>query len=74
MVKVYGKPECVQCEYTQKKLGEAKVPFEYHDITTEPEARKIVEECGKTQLPLVVANDQSWNGFRPDHIKSLASA
>lgn len=71
MVQVYGKEECVQCKYTVKKLNENDIPHEYHDIETEPEAKRVVESSGRLQLPLVVAGDQKWHGFRPDHIKAL---
>jgi glutaredoxin-like protein NrdH len=71
MVRVYGKPQCVQCEYTKKKLDEKKIPYVYHDITAEPEARKLVEQTGMLQLPLVVAGEQSWHGLSPDKINAL---
>lgn len=72
-VHVYGKPGCMQCEYTSKLLGKDGHDVHYHDILADPQARKAVEESGKMQLPLVVAGNQSWNGFSPDRIKSLAA-
>lgn len=74
MVQVYGKPDCVQCKYTTKKLEEAEVPYEYRDITVDAAARKVVEQSGKLQLPYVVAGEQSWHGLSPDKIKSLHAA
>jgi glutaredoxin-like protein NrdH len=74
MVHVYGKPQCVQCDYTKKRLDKVDVPYEYHDITADEQARKVVEASGKQQLPLVVAGDQQWHGLRPDMIKALADA
>lgn len=71
MVHVYGKPECNQCKFTNKALEKNGIPYEYHDITVEPEARAIVEQSGKLLLPLVVAGDQSWHGLSPDKIKAL---
>ena len=71
MVHVYGKPDCVQCKYTNKKLEAEGLQYEYHDITADEQARQIVEESGKAQLPYVVAGDQSWHGLSPDKIKSL---
>lgn len=74
MVLVYGKPECVQCIYTVKQLVEKDIPYEYHDIIAEEDARRVVLESGKTQLPFVVAGPDSWHGFYPDRIKALVSA
>lgn len=73
MVQVYGKPQCVQCEYTKKRLDAADIPYEYHDITAEPEAMKVVEQTGKLQLPLVIAGDQTWHGLSPDRIAALSA-
>lgn len=74
MVQVYGKPECVQCEHTCKQLDKKDIPYEYHDVTNEPEAMTVVEQTGKLQLPLVIAGDQSWHGFKIDQIRALANA
>lgn len=72
MVHVYGKPGCVQCKFTMKKLDDLGVPYQDHDVTVEPEAEAIVRATGRLELPLVVAGEQSWHGYRPDHLKSLA--
>lgn len=81
VVNIYGKSGCIQCDYTKKKLEEIKVPYEYHDILHDEQARQIVRDTNKTQLPFVVVRgypDQgsvtSWHGFRPDTIKALVSA
>jgi len=73
-VEVYGKPECVQCEYTCKKLAENGIDYNYHDATVEPEARQVVEASGRMQMPFVVAGDKSWHGFSPDKIRAIATA
>lgn len=75
MVRVYGKSECVQCEYTKKKLEENNIPYVYHDVTADEQAMQVVEGSGYTQLPFVVANvndqDKMWHGFSPDKISAL---
>lgn len=77
MVQVYGKPGCVQCEYTKKKLDENGIPFEYHDVTKDDTAREVVEGSGYTQLPFVVADvndqDKMWHGFSLDRIRALSA-
>lgn len=77
MVRVYGKPQCVQCEYTKKKLEANEIPYVYHDITADDEARQLVEETGRTQLPMVIAETESktqmWYGFSPDKIRALSA-
>jgi glutaredoxin len=73
-VNVYGRADCVQCEWTQKLLRNIELPFRYFDIDADEAAMKIVEESGKMQLPYVVAGDQSWHGLSPDRIKALRTA
>jgi glutaredoxin-like protein NrdH len=72
MVQVYGKPQCIQCEYTKKRMDANDGPYEYHDVTADDQARMIVEQSGQMQLPFVIADDESWHGFKDDKIKKLA--
>ena len=58
-VDVYGKPGCVQCKYTNKKLEEDGHEVRYHDIMEDQGARQVVEQSGQLALPLVVAGDKS---------------
>lgn len=74
MVQVYGKPACGGCVATKKALEKVEVPYEYHDITADEQARQIVEQSGQLQLPLVIVGDDSWHGFRPDRVKALVNA
>lgn len=76
-VVVYGKPECVQCEWTKRKLADAGVAFEYIDVTQDREAAKdcLAMDLG-TQLPIVVHSENGklidrWAGFKLDKIKGL---
>jgi glutaredoxin len=74
VVEVYGAPDCVQCKYTVKKLAENGIEHRYYDVTVNSTARRVVEQTGKTQLPYVVAGDQSWHGMSPDRIKALRAS
>ena len=42
------------------------------DISEDADAYARVEEMGYRQVPVVVAGDQHWAGFRPDMIGSLS--
>jgi glutaredoxin-like protein NrdH len=70
-VVVYTKPECVQCTYTKKLLDEHQIPYETKDVTTDREARKLVEASGNYQLPMVVHGQDVWHGFRPEKLRGL---
>jgi glutaredoxin-like protein NrdH len=73
-ITVYSKPACVQCTATQKALDKQGLAYEKVDITLDSEARDYVMALGYLQAPVVVAGDDHWSGFRPDRIKTLASA
>lgn len=73
-VTVYTKPACVQCNATYKALEKNGIAYDVVDITTNAQARDYVMSLGYLQAPVVVAGDQHWSGFRPDHIKNLVGA
>ncbi len=71
VVTVYGKPGCVQCKYTCRELEINCIPFTYIDVTTNPVALQQVQEMGFTELPVVVAGDETWSGFRINKLRNM---
>ncbi|KAB1501419.1 glutaredoxin-like protein NrdH [Corynebacterium sp. 320] len=74
MITLYTKPACVQCTATKKALDKAGLEYETVDISLDDEARDYVMALGYLQAPVVITEDGHWSGFRPDRIRSLASA
>jgi len=70
-VTVYSKPACVQCVATYKELERKGVEFSVIDLTLDKDAFATVQGLGYMQVPVVVAGDDHWAGFRPDKIGSL---
>jgi glutaredoxin-like protein NrdH len=73
-VTVYTKPACVQCTATYKALAMEGIAYQTVDISLDAEARSYVMALGYLQAPVVVAGNDHWSGFRPDRIKTLATA
>jgi glutaredoxin-like protein NrdH len=73
-VTVYTKPACPQCTATAKALDKQGIAYRSVDITLDAEARSYVMALGYLQAPVVVAGNDHWSGFRPDRIKTLATA
>lgn len=71
-ITVYTKPACVQCNATYKALDKQGLAYTVIDISTDDQARDYVMSLGYLQAPVVVAGNDHWSGFRPDHIKNLA--
>jgi len=71
-ITVYSKPACVQCTATTRALDRKGLAYSIIDISEDAEAYARVEGMGYRQVPVVVAGDQHWAGFRPDMIGALA--
>ncbi|MCO5113828.1 MAG: glutaredoxin-like protein NrdH [Bdellovibrionaceae bacterium] len=68
---VYSQPACVQCVATYKALEQKGIKFQIVDLTLDDEAMQRVRNLGYKQVPVVIAGDDHWSGFRPDKIGSL---
>ncbi|MFF8817299.1 glutaredoxin domain-containing protein [Leucobacter sp. NPDC015123] len=74
-VRVYSKPNCVQCTMTKTLLDAFEVPYVLEDIT-EPGNLAAVKELGFLAAPVVTVGDSAddmWSGFHPDRIKEIAA-
>lgn len=70
-ITVYGKPACVQCQYTCKELDKQHVSYNYIDITVNAVAEEHVKGLGYTAVPVVESGDTHWAGFKPDKIRKF---
>ena len=72
MIKVYSKPNCMQCEFTKKFLKENGLQFEVRDVFESAKFKEEIVELGFTSLPVVVADGyEPFAGFRPDVLETL---
>ncbi|MEP7453689.1 glutaredoxin-like protein NrdH [Phyllobacterium sp. SB3] len=69
---VYSKPACVQCTATTRALDRHGVEYDVIDVSSDPDAFELVQSLGYRQVPVVIAGEQHWAGFRPDMISTLA--
>jgi len=72
-VTVYSKPSCVQCTATYRALDVKGIAYKVVDISQDDEALEKVRSLGYAQVPVVIAGDKNWAGFRPDMISQLAA-
>lgn len=71
-VTVYSKPDCMQCMYTKKWLNEHNIKFKVIDVTQDSLALDYIkQDLGYQAVPVVVADDEHWYGFRPDKLTQL---
>jgi glutaredoxin-like protein NrdH len=70
-ITVYSKPACVQCTATTRALAAKGLSYELVDLTLDEAAMERVTGLGYRQVPVVMAGDDHWAGFRPDKIAAL---
>lgn len=71
-VTIYSQPGCPQCNATRRRLARLGVEFIEADVSTDPWALLEVRDLGYRAVPVVVAGERHWAGFRPDLIDALA--
>ncbi|KQR30664.1 MULTISPECIES: glutaredoxin-like protein NrdH [Agrobacterium] len=72
-ITVYSKPACVQCTATTRALDRQGLDYTIVDVSTDEQAYEHVLGLGYRQVPVVIAGEMHWAGFRPDMISTLAS-
>lgn len=72
-ITVYSKPACVQCTATTRALDRKGIDYTVVDIMEDAAAFALVQKLGYRQVPVVVAGERHWAGFRPDMIGALAA-
>lgn len=70
-IQVFSAPQCNACAITKKFLQKANLNYTEIDVTTDQTAMDKFRAMGYTQLPVVVAGDQTWSGFRYDNLHAL---
>ena len=58
-IRVYGAPWCPDCKQAKQFLNEQRIPYEWHDIDRDEEARAYVQKAngGKQIIPTILFDD-----------------
>ncbi|HEY4466345.1 MAG TPA: glutaredoxin-like protein NrdH [Klebsiella sp.] len=73
-ITIYTRSDCVQCHATKRAMETRGFEFDMVNIDHHPEVVDMLREHGFRQLPVVIAGETSWSGFRPDMINRLCPA
>ena len=68
---IYTRNNCIQCHATKRAMESRGLDFEMINEDLAPELAETLREQGFRQLPVVVAGETRWSGFRPDMINRL---
>lgn len=72
-ITIYTRDDCVQCHATKRAMESRGMVFEMVNIDQQPEAAETLRAQGFRQLPVVIAGETRWSGFRPDMINRLSA-
>lgn len=72
-ITVYSTPNCSQCRMTYKALERAGIAYEVIDLSQDADKLEELRQQGFMQAPIVMAGTETWSGFRPDKISTLAA-
>lgn len=70
-ITIYTRNDCVQCHATKRAMESRGFEFEMVNVDLVPDAADELRAMGFRQLPVVVAGETRWSGFRPDMINRL---
>ncbi|MFU9138906.1 glutaredoxin-like protein NrdH [Erwinia tasmaniensis] len=68
---IYTKNNCVQCNATKNAMDKQGITYQLVNLDHEPEAVETLKAMGYRQVPVVMAEQDHWSGFRPDKILAL---
>ena len=76
MIKVYSKPNCMQCEMTKEFLKANNVKFEEMNVEENEEALEQIKASGLKRLPVVIVTKNNsfecaFSGFQIDKLEWL---
>jgi glutaredoxin-like protein NrdH len=70
-ITIYTRNNCVQCHATKRAIESRGLAFDLINLDNNPDAIDDLRARGFRQLPVVVTEQESWSGFRPDMINRL---
>ena len=72
-VKVFGKHNCMQCEFTQRWLNERCIEFDYYDVMEDEGALDLVRSWGFQNVPVIACDGmEPFYGFNQDKLEEVA--
>jgi len=68
---IYTKDNCVQCTATKNAMDRQGLAYQLINLDSQPDAIDNLKTLGYRQVPVVMADNDHWSGFRPDKIATL---
>ena len=71
MIKLYSKPNCMQCLFTKQFLENNNIEYETIDVSVDEKSLEYVKSLGFSAMPVVENGEDKWFGFRPEKLEGL---
>lgn len=71
LTQLWSKPNCIQCDATKMALDLKGEQYEEFSLLEDREALDRFKAAGYLSAPIVVTDNLTWAGFRPDLIEKL---
>ena len=73
-ITLYTLPDCAQCETTKLYLEKNQLAYTTVDLSQNPKEYDVIKSLGYDRVPVVIAGDAHWSGFRPDKLYKLTKS
>lgn len=70
-ITIYSTKKCTQCKMAKRLLEGKGVPFVEIDIEENPEFAEKLRGDGFRSLPVIVADNHAFSGFKIEEIREL---
>lgn len=71
-ITIYSKAGCPACTMTKRKLNDLGIDYQEKHVDINEIYLQEVKDLGFQTLPVIVAGENKWSGFRPDMIQKIA--
>jgi len=69
-IDLFVKPACVECAFLEIFLNSERIPYDRHDVTQDPNAKKMFAELGSPPVPVIKIGSRVISGFQAAEIQS----
>lgn len=71
IITIYTRKDSLPCYATLRALKQQGLTFTNYCVDQDPQLEKALQAKGYSDYPVVIADNLSWSGYRPDMINLL---
>lgn len=71
-ITIYSTAGCPACTMTKRRFNDLGIDYQEKHVDINEIYLQEVKDLGFQTLPVIVAGENKWSGFRPDMIQKIA--